>query len=239
MLPRKTAVSKTTAKDPYQQMRRKFIANRIRDALAEHRVPEVAKALGVSPSTVYDWCSGRFMPDVERLARLAELTHVSPVWLVVGLGNKKDRPGLISGYYIPLPGNVSRSPLAFEDEWLAELKDQAGLEPSEPLYVMMVPDESMSPTLRRGEFLLYRYHPRWEAGERGHNGIYVLSVPRSTGRPTSRDIVRRLQWSLDGTLNIICDNEAYSSETQVWSSKPGKRPMIQGPAIWRGGLLRS
>jgi hypothetical protein len=77
----------------------------------------------------------------------------------------------------------------------------------------------------------------WEAGARGDNGLYALSVPMSAEKPTSQMIARRLQWSLDGTLSITCDNKAYGPET--WASKPAKCPVIQGPAIWRGGFINA
>lgn len=216
-------------------IRKEVIAFRIKEALAESDTKKIASAMNVSPATVYDWRGGRYLPDVERLGVLASLAGVSPVWLLFGRGGKHASVDQPEGYFIPLTGNVVRSPLAFEEEWYAEIKRQSGMAEDEHLWIMAVTDESMVPTLRKGELALYRTL-EWSEGETGDNGLYVLSD--SVGRrneAVGRLIARRVQWSLDGTVTISCDNQSYAAETR---KLPALRPIkILGPIVWRGGRI--
>lgn len=48
---------------------------------------KLASALGVTPSTVSGWTSGRIFPSLTLLAKLSVLTHCSLDWVLLGKGN--------------------------------------------------------------------------------------------------------------------------------------------------------
>jgi transcriptional regulator with XRE-family HTH domain len=114
------------------QIRKTLIASRIKEALADLDAGTIARAMNVSRATVYDWSAGRFLPDVERLGEFAEITKVSPVWLLFGKGGKYTGLDRLETYMMPIPGNLfpnlgAWSPLAFEKECFAKIKGEAGI----------------------------------------------------------------------------------------------------------------
>ena len=44
----------------------------------------LAESMGVTPQTVSRWESGGFMPDIEKVKRIATLLRVDPGWLAFG-----------------------------------------------------------------------------------------------------------------------------------------------------------
>lgn len=65
--------------------------DRVRRALFDHKVREVAKVVGVSQSAIYNWISGTNEPNLTKLAAFATATKVSIQWLITGTGEM--RPG--------------------------------------------------------------------------------------------------------------------------------------------------
>lgn len=63
---------------------------RIRLALFGHKVREIAKAVGVSPSAIYNWISGTNEPNLTKLSAFATATQVSVQWLITGRGEMRE-----------------------------------------------------------------------------------------------------------------------------------------------------
>jgi transcriptional regulator with XRE-family HTH domain len=225
-----------------EETRREFISRRIKEALDNQDTAAVALRLGISRSTIYDWTSGRFLPDIERLAQFAAITNTNISWLVTGRGAKRGNEAGADGYVLPAPLNVNPPPLAFLEDWLLEIGRSGGATTTDELSLMAVADDSMEPALKRGDLLLVRRStPPY--GERnplsGDSGLYALAVVAREGdrklAPLVRFVVRRLQWGLDGLITISCDNPAYKSETRKW--KPKEAPLIMGQVIWRASQI--
>ena len=51
--------------------------------------------------------------------------------------------------------------------------------------------------------------------------------------PTGHLIIRRLQYRLDATMVVRCDNPRYPEE--VYAPKTQKPPVPVGRVVWRGG----
>jgi transcriptional regulator with XRE-family HTH domain len=62
---------------------------RIRLALFGHKVREIAKAVGVSQSAIYNWISGANEPNLTKLSAFATATQVSIQWLITGAGEMR------------------------------------------------------------------------------------------------------------------------------------------------------
>ena len=113
------------------------------------------------------------------------------------------------------------------------------------LYLLEIEDDSMEPTLKRGELVLAD-----ASGERGErNGVYaigfrskeLLAKPERADQPTVRFVVRRVQHHLDHkSLTISCDNRAYASETHTWTREEGRvrEGVVVLPWVfWHGSFL--
>ena len=62
------------------------LAERLRHAVANRDVAELAANVGVTPVTFYRWLSAKFDPGVVKLNELAEVLDVSLAWLITGQG---------------------------------------------------------------------------------------------------------------------------------------------------------
>jgi phage repressor protein C with HTH and peptisase S24 domain len=173
-------------------------------------VADLARIIGVSDNAIYKWLSGRGQPSVANLVALAKAAKVSLEWLATGhesevnklsLHHRNEHEDFTYPPRYDANGRASlRSEqvvdyLAFKTEWV---RTRLNAEPRNLLLIEALGD-SMSPTLEDRDLLLA------DLGERRfrHDGIYVL-------RRENVLEVKRLQRRPDGSLNIICDNPAYS-----------------------------
>ncbi|HLW69829.1 MAG TPA: helix-turn-helix domain-containing protein [Candidatus Binataceae bacterium] len=193
---------------------------------------ELTKAAGVSRAALYAWIKGSSTPSIATLALVARLTGTSLGWLVSGEGAMRPGEEVPGGYALPASPfyNVQPPPFAFKEEWLADLITESGAKkPGEQIYLIAVTDDAMEPTLKRKDLLLV--HRR--ALRRGESGLYALVIRDPVG--TGQLVARRIQWELDGTLTIRCDNPAYRSETRALRAE--EAPQIVGPILWRAGYV--
>ncbi len=211
-------------------------------------VAKVAAAIGVSRSALYKWLGGRSEPSLVKVAAFARVTNVRLSWLVEGEGpmSRDELPGYILPFSLRKP-----PPLAFEKGWLSDTFGPAWIErapfeggelprPTVIGRLVQVQDDSMHPTLNRGDLLLCGIPPRG-TNEMPANGIYLVrlldSEPQSEHLDTEAErlVPRRVERLLEGkevTAIIRCDNPAYPSEIRV--SSKNKRAVIADMVFWRG-----
>jgi transcriptional regulator with XRE-family HTH domain len=241
---------------------RSAFAARLRQAAETHDVAELAAKIGVTPVTLYRWLSGKFDPSLPKLAQLAEAMEVSLAWLVAGLGpidrRRALRHELLEDYGVPEFEGASekddKSPVAFYEPWLFGLlygsvqnPTLIGAIPTGVPLLIEVREDSMEPTIAQGDLVLVDR----TFGVRGaeitrdqidrrsvHDGIYVFrsralgsSARQSGGHP----VVRRVQYRLDQTMVIRCDNPKYPEET--YSLKAANSPRPLGRLLWRAGRI--
>jgi phage repressor protein C with HTH and peptisase S24 domain len=199
-------------------------------------VGDLAREIGVSDNAIYKWLSGRGQPSVANLVALARASKVSIEWLATGhetpsgprvarrIAPENDEFIYVARHQakIGAGGSALRSEqlvdyLAFKREWVrARLHTD-----SRNLLLIEALGDTMSPTLDDHELLLVDL----EEPHFRHDGIYVL-------RRENDLEVRRLQHRPDGTLNVICDNNAYPPSVVATDSIH-----IIGRVIWRGGPM--
>jgi transcriptional regulator with XRE-family HTH domain len=200
-------------------------------AAHDRNISELARDVGVSRSALYKWLAGKSEPAIAKLAAFARATNCSVSWLVSGEGAWKAQ---IADYVIPNSGG-SKAPLAIDQEWLKQHSTTAmfsalgaSAERQAPfLYLLEIEDDSMEPTLKRGELVLADA----SAGKGERNGVFaigfqskeLLARPERADQPTVRFVVRRVQHHLDHkSLTISCDNRAYANETHTWTLEEGR-----------------
>jgi len=242
---------------------RSAFAERLKRAAQNHDIAQLAAQIGVRPATLYRWLSARFDPSLPKLADFAAATNVNLAWLVSGRGpvdaRQAVRHALLEEYgpidFVPADPKAAKAPLAFHEPWLFQLLHGTGAAPRlfgptappGPPLLIEIEEDSMEPTIAQGDLLLvdrsFSLIPteieQAQRQERSpHDGIYAFQ-PR-TRRPhadnsTAHLLVRRIQYRLDGTLVVRCDNPKYPEEIYSWNAPNLPRPW--GRVVWRAGLI--
>ena len=197
-------------------------------------VADLAREIGVSDNAIYKWLSGRGQPSVANLVALAKASKVSIEWIATGRETssaprtaRRNTPEADEYIYVarnqarigaggrPLRSEQVVDYLAFKREWVrarlnVDLRD---------LVLIEALGDAMSPTIDDRDLLLVDLSgPHFR-----HDGAYVLR--------SENDLeVRRLQRRPDGTLNVICDNNAYPQSVVATDGVH-----IIGHVIWVAG----
>ena len=172
---------------------------------------EVSDALHVTPSAVSSWEAGRYSPDQQNLAALADLFGVTtdmllgrhqqieprPAWQEI-----KVQPELVAEDEVMIP-LVASLRCGFGRSGEAIFKDK---KPVPRSYVKRWGDsivyyeavgESMSPTITPGDLLVTVPGSVWEDG-----WIVVVDVNDS-------DTIKRIYRAEDGGIDLVPDNKKY------------------------------
>jgi phage repressor protein C with HTH and peptisase S24 domain len=242
---------------------RSAFARRLKHAAKNHDIGELASKIGVTPTTLYRWLNAKFDPSLPKLAELAEALNVNLAWLVTGRGpidaRRALRHALLEEYGITDFESAGRRPakppLAFYEPWLFELFFGPAHEPTVfgatdmnfPL-LMEMGDDSMEPTIAKGDLLLVdrsfglgsaQRQPAQNEGRSIHDGIHAFrsdSLPgKSNDSKTNHLIIRRTQYRLDGMMVVRCDNPKYPEE--VYPLRSQKLPVPAGRVVWRGSRI--
>jgi phage repressor protein C with HTH and peptisase S24 domain len=242
---------------------RSAFAQRLRQATEKHDIADLAVKIGVTPVTLYRWLSAKFDPSLAKLTQLADVMEVNLGWLVTGTGPVDSRRALrharLADYetveYVAAETRSDQAPIAFHEPWLFELIYGPRKEPTlsgaaadmKPPLLMKVRDDSMEPTIKRGDLLLIdrsfgielktRKPPPSEARS-VYDGIYVFRLSSSTKRldaSSNHFVVRRVQYRLDATMVVTCDNPKYPGE--IHPPDAPTRPKPLGRAVWGAGRL--
>lgn len=238
---------------------RSGFSQRLKRAAESHEIADLAAKIDVAPATLYRWLNAKFDPSLPKLAELAEAMDVNLAWLVTGTGpvdaRQARRHALLEQYGSPdfesAGGKPGKSPLAFYEPWLFNLLYGTQQEPTafgptdmNPPLLMEVSDDSMEPTIAKGDLLLidrsFGVTPTAQrraagGGRSVHDGIYAFrsgSLRGDGNNPTGYLIIRRLQYRLDATMVVRCDNPRYPEETYALKVKP---PVPVGRVVWRAG----
>jgi phage repressor protein C with HTH and peptisase S24 domain len=241
---------------------RSAFAQRLKDATRNRDIAELAAKIAVTPVTLYRWLNGKFDPSLPKLAELAEALSVNLAWLVTGTGpfdaRQALRHALLQQYettdFESAAGKPDKSPLAFYEPWLFELLYGPPQEPTvfgptdmrSPL-LMAVGEDSMEPTIAKGDLVLIDrsfgvrptpLQPAQSQGRPAHDGIYACrssSLQGNANDPTGHLMLRRIQYRLDGTMVVRCDNPRYPEE--VYALKSQKLPVLVGRVVWCGSRM--
>ena len=117
----------------------------------------------------------------------------------------------------PVQGHVADEMLQFSTAWI---KRELSATPSD-LFLILVDDESMEPTLRPGDTILLDRR----ATRPDREGVYIL---RMNGVP----LVKRLQILPGGIIKVVSDNPAYETFTIPLSDIDGLDFAILGRVVW-------
>jgi phage repressor protein C with HTH and peptisase S24 domain len=210
----------------------------------------LARAMGVSPSAFRKWLKGEAEPSRERLVALARAAGVGVAWLAEGegptpefdknsAGRRKSSGAEASlemdwGQFVLLPkrpkaaaAGAETPPRPSSSEFIALHQDWVrsvcGVEPDQ-LVLEIASGESMIPTIRDRDTLLIDTSDRTFQ----NFGIYVLEID-------GHRLVKRVQRKHDGSLILICDNNAYQPDTI--DKTEADQVTVIGRVVWSGGKV--
>jgi Peptidase S24-like len=196
------------------QDHRAAFARRLNEAFDALGIPEkqkgrytaLSKLFSVTPVAARDWCEGSSYPSLEKLVQIVQTVRRSADWLLFGRGGPEEelvRPEWLG----PSPPAGHRpGELAFDRAWLV------GVAGTSRVGLVSIDSDAMEPTFVRGEVVLVDL----TSNGISDSGLYAFDF--GSGDPPA---VRRVLRRLDGSLDILCDNPAYRSQTVRVSSHDG------------------
>jgi len=161
---------------------------------------ELAKATGISPSSISEWIKGKYMPKQDKIALIAKALNVSPAWLIgydYDQPVKQDLNFVKKGVRIPILGQVVAGiPIdAIEDiDGYEEITQEMAA--TGEFFCLRVKGDSMEPTFKEGDILVIRQQPCVDSNE-----IAIVIINGDEGT------VKRIKKSEAG-ITLIGDNTA-------------------------------
>lgn len=168
------------------------------------RISWLANIAGVAPSTARKWLEGASFPRQKHLEAIALSLEVSPSWLS-GQGEQ-----IIETAYVDVPVYSSMTtggPLCFlqyiDSQYFTEsfLGRHAPVRDLKTLFFFIVHSDSMWPSIKKEDLILASTC----ATLIEENSIYLMLHRK-------RVLLRRMQYKLDGTISVHCDNEHFDEE---------------------------
>lgn len=233
-----------------QENSRSF-GERIRQVRGGKSLTEFAAGFGIHKNTLARYEKGDGVPDGAFLAKICEVYHINPVWILTGEGpvhppDPEDAPlgtsepvapsdaeGLDPDVYVYVPlYNVvaSGGDGSFLDaEEVVDalafkrewIRTELKANPKDLVLVMMT-GESMEPTLGKDDVLLVNRR----VGPARSDGIYLIRLGDAL-------LVKRLQFLPDSEVRVISDNPAYDP-FGVRPSDADTDFRIIGRVVWAG-----
>lgn len=191
---------------------------------------------GIPVGTYQKYELGQRAPGAKAIQGLMQL-GINANWLLTGEGPMLladlARPGEVianrvhapiprytvekKGVEQDIPSEIAR--IDFYEDWLA----RRGIRPVDLIYIRM-PDDSMTPTISPGSFLVVDCSSDKFRGD----GIYMLQSDSGLA-------VKRFQNDFNGGLYIMSDNTSYQKQHVLKDDMP--KLYIIGKVIWAGGEI--
>lgn len=189
------------------------------DYLVEQHGPKAFIGAGLSATQLTRLRKGESDPSLSRAQRIADVAGVSLDWISTGKGDLAAGEGL-AGY-------VAITPLADQPEAAKQLPVQLpetmlarrGIDAGQCALVVVV-DDAMGP-LREGDQVVI------EKGARRRDGMFAI-------RMHGEVLLRRLAFSPDGSIELMCDSAGYPSHTL--DTEQQKSIELIGRRVWSGSF---
>ena len=184
--------------------------SRLKQAMGTKSIRGFARECGFSDTVLRQYLSGQSEPTRPVLLAIARAADVSLEWLAAGQASTD----VLAKKYI------YKETLAFEAGWLqAEFPNSF-----KNLLLTQVKDESMEPTLHIGDLVLVDTNAR--NLDTIDHGVYLLKLG-------DRLLIKRLQYWVDNTLQVLSDNPSYETFSIELSDRPSGLS-IMGKVVWAG-----
>lgn len=167
---------------------------------------DVAKATGVSTSTLSAWKLGRYSPKQEKLKMIADYLQVNLAWLM-GLSDERAFSADDSEVRIPVLGQVRAGDCTTyaEEDVIDTVEISASKAKTGEFFGLKIKGDSMSPSLMDGDIVIVRKTPTADTGD-----IVIALVANQNG------ICKRLIRKQDGitlkSINADYGDFSYSND---------------------------
>lgn len=148
------------------------VKNRLREAMEIRgiRQQDLIDNYGFSSSTISQYVSGRNVPKVKAIYRLAKALNVRPDWLAgfnVPMENPKFNPIDRDTIHIPILGTVAAGYNCFaEENYIGELQAEGSLSDcGNELFALQIKGDSMAPRIMEGDTVIVSRTAKVECGD--------------------------------------------------------------------------
>lgn len=187
---------------------------RLKQALGDQSIRGFARECGFSDTVLRQYLNGQSEPTRPALLAIARTANVNLEWLAAGSATIKESTTSLAEKY------TYKDPLAFKTDWLqTEFPNSF-----DNLLLTQMADESMEPTLHRGDLVLVDTSDR-DLATVSH-GIYLLKL-------SDRILVKRLQYVADDILRVLSDHSAYEGFSVSLQDKASGLSLM-GKVVWCG-----
>lgn len=155
---------------------------------------DVAKATGVSTSTLSAWKKGQYSPKQEKLKLIADYLDIDLPWLM-GLTDNRTQKSAVTEVRIPVLGQVRAGDCTTyaQEDVIDTIEISASLAKTGEFFGLKIKGDSMSPILLNGDIVIVKRQQTAETGD-----IVIALVANENG------ICKRLIRKQDGiTLKSI------------------------------------
>lgn len=189
------------------------------------------KGCGVSSATVTTWVKGPNQTiSGKNLINAAQILSVNPDWLATGVGEMQSPTSIQSALIkLHLTSQTQSPNQAFHKVELNPAWIKSSLEgvSIDQLTLFFMPDDTMSPTLKQGDFLLLDTQIRTV----DKDGIYLL-------KSKAGEFLKRVNINLDGSFTIKTDNPTSNQETISKFNESGIEIVGRANVAWSERKLK-
>lgn len=187
---------------------------RLKQALGNQSIRGFARECGFSDTVLRQYLNGQSEPTRPALLAIARTANVNLEWLAAGPTTTK------ASATSPAEKYTYKDPLAFKTDWLQkEFPDSF-----DNLLITQMPDESMEPTLHKGDLVLVDTSDR-DLATVSH-GIFLLKLGDLI-------LVKRLQYVAEKTLRVLSDHPAYEGFSVSLQDRADGLSLM-GKVVWFG-----
>lgn len=161
---------------------------------------ELAERIGVRQNTLSTWETGRYEPDLDSLAKMAELFGRS-IDEIVG-HRLSSTPISAGGTWIPVLGDVAAGiPIEAIEDIVDYEEIDAALAATGDFFGLRIKGSSMEPRIREGDVVIVR---KQDDADTGDTAVVMVNGDSAT--------VKRIKKEPDGSLVLIPNNPAYDAQ---------------------------
>lgn len=175
---------------------------RLKSLREHHKLRQVdfAREMGISQSALSSWENGKFEPDTEMLAKLADYFDVSIGYL---LGcEESPTPKSTGGIWIPVLGDVAAGiPIEAMEDVVDYEEIDAALAATGDFFGLRIKGSSMEPRIREGDVVIVRKQANADTGD---TAVVMVNGDSAT--------VKRIKKESDGSLWLLPNNPAYDPQ---------------------------
>lgn len=161
---------------------------------------ELAERIGVRQNTLSTWETGRYEPDLDSLAKMAELFGRS-IDEIVG-HRLSSAPISTGGTWIPVLGDVAAGiPIEAIEDIVDYEEIDAALAATGDFFGLRIKGSSMEPRIREGDVVIVR---KQDDADTGDTAVVMVNGDSAT--------VKRIKKEPDGSIVLIPNNPAYDAQ---------------------------